>query len=370
MEDSIVEAEVEASRQGIHITDIAVVCFVNNDSLASDLLEALNVNPTLDQLAVTVWASWRGGHKKVTNASELAIKQLVQLERHVQEELEWFQKCFLLTGNFVIYELSNEWRRTGFIGAISLVCCSMKQPADSRLEDTLSKYFESSRDSCGRVMAGKRGSIKMVSFGTRACGNSGGVVTPYSHSEAEVHMGKWIMEQQWELGKRLGGCVAAEFQRELPPDMRFLSDIPAHRMHTTLNSRVAMHVDDTDVKASIITWVHSTNDVRPMGGGFALFDLGMAVDLYDTTVLYMNTNEWVHGSVAPNDIRAKRFGSAILNNKLDVARLTRHTNNGDTPTWRFTSSETGPTDLGGTRQLVRKWKADMQATWLGGTGRL
>ena len=69
------------------------------------------------------------------------------------------------------------------------------------------------------------------------------------------------------------------------------------RFHLTMNANVHTHMDKQDNKDSLICWA---NDRDNLDGAFHIYDLALCVVPKGFTLMHLDTENLLHGSVAPS----------------------------------------------------------------------
>ena len=83
-----------------------------------------------------------------------------------------------------------------------------------------------------------------------------------------------------------------------------------------MNGYVKTHIDKQDDRDSIICWANDRDD---MDGAFHVYDLGLQIVPKGFTLMHLDTQHLLHGSVAPTRSGC-RMGLALTNNWADMAR--------------------------------------------------
>lgn len=143
--------------------------------------------------------------------------------------------------------------------------------------------------------------------------NSRGELVPYVKEDQRIPPGAQAVAQVvWERVKVLMPCVNRLFESANPhPGELRIGGAPVHQFHMTLDGHVLPHRDDKDKLGSVIVWSHNgpPSAQRVLGGGFALYDIGLKLVPRAFTMLYVVSDEITHGSVEPEPgLAAKRAG--------------------------------------------------------------
>lgn len=98
-----------------------------------------------------------------------------------------------------------------------------------------------------------------------------------------------------------------------------LPGLPVHRLHTTLNQSLTMHLDTLDLSGSVIAFIRQ----GPGDGSsrFYLHSLALTVPQGAGTFMYVRTDRVYHGSRAPASVDDKLYGYAMCNNRQNVTRF-------------------------------------------------
>lgn len=152
---------------------------------------------------------------------------------------------------------------------------------------------------------------------------------------AYANIGDQVASNVWKCTSQFGKLINAFFEKQFSPYRSIAIGTKnalcnVHSMHLSKNSRIKPHIDNNDIKASIITWF---NNGTRSGGQFGAHALWYKFDTSNNPGVFIKSETVVHGTLSfdpiVDEVQNYRIGLALVNKKGICTRVLNQIKEGD-----------------------------------------